>query len=189
MQSSLVKAATGVYRYTKPVCQEETCISCKNLSDCQDAIRHIQGLFRKRTRGELTHDALVAGNKARFGNPTVYHIRKHWREILRDDIQWFKPLVKQLTDATNEERANVRNKIINGPTGAEYIALVEELAQNQWYWMRIGDDNKLVFRTNIPFVYAGYRRDAKPVTTADPDFIPEEEPEMDELTQEELTFG
>lgn len=178
-----------------PVCIEETCIHCRNIAECQDAIRYIQATHKRRTSGEITHDELVSLNKTRFGgsstrNGNVYTVRRHWREIVSGNVVWFKSVVKDITESIPEKRAAERAKVLKSDHGEEYATILEELAKNHWYSPHIDDQGRLAFRTDIQ--YAGYLKAETQTQGTDPDFPHEAddpEPEMDELTREELTFG
>ncbi|OPY78270.1 MAG: hypothetical protein A4E65_02293 [Syntrophorhabdus sp. PtaU1.Bin153] len=170
------------------VCVEETCIHCRSIAECQDAIRHVQEAYKRRSLGEITHEDLVSLNKARFGGSVshprkYYSLRRHWREILAGNMVFFKDKIRDITEAIPERRPAERAKVLKSDRGEEYANLMEELAKNHWYSPHISD-GKLMFRTDIQ--YAGFRKDMNQVE-AELDFP--HEPDVEELSLEDETFG
>lgn len=77
-----------VIEYEEATCKASSCVGCKVVDDCLDAVKYAKNYYKERVENKLTHIQLMEKNKERFGEAKP-RFRKHWRDILGEYISDF----------------------------------------------------------------------------------------------------
>lgn len=128
--------------FEEPTCKEEICVGCQAIRVCDDALKYMRNLMKKRLKGMMSHDELMEANLRRFGEAEKRK-REHWRDILGE----YQPVFIKIL--------NNRDELYKMELSAQeaHLSIEEKLLSNGWVMPHFIEDDKkmkLAFYSNIP---------------------------------------
>jgi hypothetical protein len=114
-------------RREKRTCDEERCIGCAVIEDCEDSSKLIRNMLRERMSGKHTHAEFVKELNSACG-PIKKRMRKGWRQILGDKERFYIDLYK-----LDEDTRQTAIKRMTISELADLHSLNEQLVYHGYY--------------------------------------------------------